>query len=346
MGLRRICVFGAGAIGGHLAAKFAAAGHDVSVVARGANLAAIRANGVALREGARADARTIAGRVRASDRPADLGAQDLVFVTTKATALDAFASMAAPLINPDRETSTAFVFVQNGIPWWYAQGLSNARPPPPDLSRLDRGGALARAIAPERVIGAVVYSSNAVAEPGVVLNHTEASNMLVVGETDDRPTPRIAQLRALLEAAGMPSPVASDIRQSVWDKLLLNFGSSLCVPLGEPLSVLMNDPALRAVRARLLAEGAAIARAHGVSLEGAPRRPGGTGTAGAQSSSASAHKPSLLQDYELGRPMEVDAILALPCAFARAAGVAAPTLEAVHALSACLAARKGLYSPP
>jgi 2-dehydropantoate 2-reductase len=133
-----------------------------------------------------------------------------------------------------------------------------------------------------------VYSSNGVAEPGVVLNHTWGRDMLVVGETDDRPTERIAALRA-----------------------------------------------------RLLAEGEAIARAHGVSLEGAPRRPGGASTGG-----AAAHKPSMLQDYELGRPMEVDAILAVPCAFARAAGVAAPTLEAVHAVSARLAARKGLYSPP
>ena len=335
----RICVFGAGAVGGHLAAKLAVAGHEVSVVARGANLAAIKAKGVALREGARADARTIEGRVRASDRPSDLGAQDVVFVTTKATALAAVAGAAAPLIGPESDSSTAFVFVQNGIPWWYAQGLSSARPRPPDLARLDPGSALARAIAPERVIGAVVYSSNVLAEPGVVVNHTEGRNMLVVGETDDRPSERIAALRALLCAAQLHSPAAGDIRQSVWDKLLINFGSCLCVPIGEPISAMMNDPALRAVRDRLLDEGRAIAHAHGISLGGAPRRPGGAPTAG-----ATGHKPSMLQDYELGRPMEVDAILAVPCAFARAAGVAAPTLEALSAITGRLAARKGLYS--
>ena len=337
MKMRRICVFGAGAIGGHLAAKFAAAGHDVSVIARGANLAAIQAKGVALREGAGAAARTITGRVRASDRPSDLGPQDMVFVTTKATALGGFAAGAAPLTAAD----TAFVFVQNGIPWWYAQGLSSARPRPPDLSRLDPGGALARAIAAERVIGAVAYSSNDVAEPGLVVNHTGGRNMLVVGETDDRATPRIAALRALLSAAQMHSPEAGDIRQSVWDKLLLNFGSSLCVLLGEPVGAVSDDPALRAARERLLAEGREIARAHGVSLEGAPRRPGA-----AQGPEASAHKPSMLQDYEAGRPMEVDAILAMPCEFARAAGVPAPALATVHAVAARLAARKGLYSPP
>ena len=332
----RICVFGAGAIGGHLAAKLSAAGHDISVLARGANLAAIRINGVALREGAGADARTIAGRVRASDRPSDLGAQDVVFVTTKATAL----AGVAPAVSALSDSGTVFVFVQNGIPWWYAMGLSSARPRPPDLSRLDPGDALARAISPERVIGAAVYSSNGVLEPGVVVNHTAGTNMLVVGETDDRPSQRIDALRALLSAANMHSPATGDIRQSVWDKLLLNFGSALCVILGEPVSALTDDPALRAVRARILDEGKAIARAHGIVLEGAPRRPGG-----GHSSGAIAHKPSMLQDYELGRPMEVDAILAVPCAFARAAGVAAPTLEAVHAVTARLAARKGLYSP-
>ena len=332
----RICVFGAGAIGGHLAAKLAAAGHDISVVARGANLSAIRANGVALREGAAAAARTISGRVRASDRASELGEQDVVFVTTKATALAGVAPEAAALCGPQ----TMFVFVQNGIPWWYSMGLSGARPRPPDLSRLDPGGALARAIEPGRVIGAAVYSSNDAIEPGVVVNHTWGRDMLVVGETDDRPSERVAALRTVLNAAGMHSPDTGDIRQSVWDKLQLNFGSSLCVLLGEPISALLEDPALRELRVRLVAEGEAIARAHGVSFEGVPRRPGG-----AHGSGANAHKPSMLQDYERGRPMEVDAILTLPCAFARAAGVAAPTLETVHAVTARRAATKGLYSP-
>ena len=336
----RVCVFGAGAIGGHLAAKFAAAGHDVSVVARGANLAAIQANGVALREGTHAEARTISGRVRASDRPSDFGAQDVVFVTTKATALAGL----VPAVSALSDAQTAFVFVQNGIPWWYAAGIDGGthrgRPRPPDLSRLDPGGALARAIAPERVVGAVVYSSNDLSAPGVVTNHTTGRQMLVVGEIDDRPSERVAALRALLGAAGMHSPDSGDIRQSVWDKLQLNFASSLCVPLGEPVSALAEDPALRAVRERLLAEGQAIALAHGVTFEGVPRRPGG-----GQSAGATAHKPSMLQDYEIGRPMEVDAILTLPCEFARSAGVAVPTLEAVRAVVARLAARKGLYSP-
>lgn len=325
----RICVFGAGAIGGHLAAKLASGGHDVAAVARGANLEALRARGIALRH----SERTFSGRVRASDRAADLGEQDVVFVTTKATGLAALADAAAPLTGPE----TAFVFVQNGIPWWYAQGLSSSRPrPPAEMQQLDTGGRLARAIAPERVIGAVVYSSNDVVQPGVVQNHTPDRNMLVLGEPDDRASPRVARLRGALEEVGMLSPPTGDIRAVVWNKLCINFGSALCVLIGEPIKAVMDDPRLRALRERLLAEGGAIARAHGVSPDDAPKRPGGQ--------QPSAHKPSMLQDYELGRPMEVDAMLVVPHAFARAAGVDAPTLQSVAALVARQAARKGLYS--
>jgi 2-dehydropantoate 2-reductase len=325
----RICIFGAGAIGGHLAAKLASAGHDVSAVTRGANLEAMRARGIALRHGER----TFAGRVRASDRAAELGAQDVVFVTTKATGLPVLAQAAAALAGPE----TAFVFVQNGIPWWYAQGLAQARPrPPAEIERLDPGGGLWRALGAERVVGAVVYSSNDVVEPGVIVNHTPDRNMLVLGEPDDRASGRVEKLRAVLAEVGMLSPPTADIRAAVWNKLCINFGSSLCVPIGEPIKAIMDDARLRALRERLIAEGRAIAQAHGVSPEDAPKRPGGQ--------QPSAHKPSMLQDYELGRPMEIDAMLDVPLAFARAAGVAAPALEALTAVVARLAARKGLYS--
>jgi 2-dehydropantoate 2-reductase len=332
----RICVFGAGAVGGHIAAKLAAAGHAVSAVARGSNLEALRTRGVALHEAAGGEPRSWLGRLEASDRAPELGAQDVVFVTTKATALAALADAVPALSHAD----TLFVFVQNGIPWWYAQSLAASRPRPPDLSRLDPGARLARALDPARVIGAVVYSSNNLDAPGTVTNHSPGRNMLVVGETDDRQTPRIAALRELLTAAGLHSPPAADIRQSVWDKLLLNFGSTLCVPIGEPVRALAEDARLREARERLIAEGRAIAHAHGVRPEDAPRRLGGP-----QSAGATGHKPSMLQDYELGRPMEIEAILAAPCAFARAAGVAAPSLELLTAVTARLAQAKGLYSP-
>lgn len=161
--------------------------------------------------------------------------------------------------------------------------------------------------------------------------------MLVVGEPDDADSARVASLRAGLMAAGMHSPPCADIRQSIWDKLLVNFGSSLCVPLGEPVIVLSEDAELKALRARILAEGRAIAAAHGVRPEDAPRRPGLV-------AGPTLHKPSMLQDYELGRPMEVDAILRMPLEFARAAGVPAPLLEMLATLTTRLARGKGLYS--
>ena len=138
----KICVYGAGAVGGHFAAQLAAAGHEVSAIARGDHLAALRANGITLLKGER----RIEGKVRATDRPADIGAVDVVLATLKATALGALAAGIAPLLGP----RTLVVFAQNGIPWWYAQGLSSERPKPPDLSALDPGGKLARLFVVER----------------------------------------------------------------------------------------------------------------------------------------------------------------------------------------------------
>lgn len=325
----RICIYGAGAVGGHFAARLGAAGHDVSVVARGAQLEALRARGVTLLAGEE----RISARVRASDRPSDLGAQDWVLVTLKATALGALGEGLEPLLGRD----TGVVFCQNGIPWWYAQGLSPSRPRPPDLSRLDPGGVVARAAAPGRVVGGVIYSANEVLEPGVIRNNTAGSNTLTVGEPDDRASSRVAALRAALEAAGIGSPPAADIRKAVWSKLTLNLGSSiLCLLAGATVAELMADPALAAVRVRLSAEGRAIAAAHGVALDAAVRP-------GPALAAPASHKPSMLQDYERGRPMEIEAQVLAPLAFARAAALAVPTLEALAPLAAHKAAAKGLY---
>ena len=294
----------------------------MSVVARGAQLAAIHDKGIVLQSGEQ----RIQARVRASAHPSELGPQEIVLVTLKATGLASFALAAAPLLGPD----TAVVFAQNGVPWWYAQGLSPARPRPPDLSRLDPGGVLARTIAAERVVGGVIYSANTTVEPGVISNATPGNNRLVLGETDDRPSARLDALRAALVQAGLGSPPVADIRREVWHKILFNLGSGLGALAEQTGQVMMADPALAAIAARLVDEGVAIAAAHGVVLE--PVK-----------TSALAHKPSILQDYELGRPMEVEALLQAPLAFARAAGVAAPILQVVAALVAHRAAVRGLY---
>ena len=328
----RIGIYGAGAIGGHLAAKLASAGHEVSAVARGANLLALQTNGAVLRHGDE----VIRGKVRAAEDPSSLGPQDAVIVTVKATALHQVADKIPALLKDD----TPVVFAQNGIPWWYDLGLSKERPRPPDLSRLDPGGALRKRIAPERIVGGIVYSANVVVEPGVVENYTPGRNMLTLGAANDGSFPALKILREILTAAGMHSPECSDIRQAIWSKLLLNLSTStLCLLSGGTVGEVRGDPHLGRVIERIDAEGRAIARAHGIDPAGAPQRPGG-----GHGSGPIGHRPSMVQDYELGRPMEVEAQLVTPLAFGRAAGVPTPTLDALVALVAHRAAAKRLYS--
>jgi len=327
----RICVFGAGAVGGHFAAQLAASGHEVSVVARGAHLEAIRRNGLTLLK----DEQRIVGRVRAAEDPGELGLVDYVLVALKATGLPALAERIGPLLGKD----TAVVFAQNGIPWWYAQGISSARSRTPGLEGLDPGGKLARAVSPERVIGSVVYSANEVVEPGVVRNNAPGRNVLVLGEPDDRPTERVRRLAAALEKSAVQAPVETDIRRSIWAKVLINLGSSsIGVVTGDTVKENLADPAIAELRKRMHAEARAIAEAHGVNPDGAPLPP-------PHASGGPQHKTSMLQDYELGRPMEIDAILMAPLWFARAAQVPVPALEAVIALAVHKAKKKGLYQP-
>jgi 2-dehydropantoate 2-reductase len=329
----KICVFGAGAVGGHVAAKLAAGGHDVSVMARGAHLEAMREQGITLIQGDK----TLRGRVRAVAGAAALEPQDFVFVTLKANALGAFAEAAAPIVAPQ----TGVVFGQNGIPWWYGLGLSPERPRPPDLSKLDPGGKLQKMLKPGQIIGGIVYSANEVREPGVIVNHNlPGHNMIVVGRPDDADSPRIAELRAILEKNDLSSPGTSDIRTSVWAKIVQALGTgALCTLTGAAIASVRGTPALSKLAARLGDEVRAIARAHGVEPDRAPNRP-----SGGQSSGLIAHKPSMLQDYERGRPMEIEAQLASTLAFARVANVAVPALETVVPLIAFKAAAKGLYA--
>jgi 2-dehydropantoate 2-reductase len=326
----RICVFGAGAIGGNFAARLAAAGNEVSVVVRGAHLAAIRANGLTLLTGDR----KIVVPAKASDRPADLGPQDVVLSTMKASGQAALAETVAPLLG----TETPVVFVQNGIPWWYGHGLSPSRPAAPDLSRLDPGGALAKAVGLGRTIGAVVTSSNHVIEPGVVRNISPDRNTLWVGEIDDRQSERIVALRATLKAAGIASPATRDLRYDIWHKLMANLtGSTLCLILAQPTTI-QKTPMINRLARRAHAEALAVAAAHGIKLDDDPEVRYGPKRVYPD------HRPSILQDYELGRPMEIEAIVRAPVAFARSAGMDTPTLDAIESICVSLAESRGLYA--
>jgi len=321
----RICIFGAGAVGSHFAVRLALAGHEVSCVMRGPHLAAVKADGLTLRVG---DARFNA-KVNASDDPAALGPQDLVISTLKATGVASLASGLKPLLGSD----TPVIFAQNGIPWWYDIGLPAAHPAPPDLSFLDPGGALRAAVPKERIIGGVIFSSNEVIEPGVVANLSPERNMLLIGECDDRASERIGKLRALLEAASIASAPAAQIRETIWSKLLTNMSMSvLCLLTGQTARGVRDEPALQQVIPRLLDEANAVAQSCIPDVKRVTR-----------SGPAPEHKPSILQDYELGRAMEIDVLVRAPAAFARAAGLSTPMLDLIAGLAIQRARDKGLY---
>jgi 2-dehydropantoate 2-reductase len=321
----RICIFGAGAVGSHFAVRLAQAGHDVACVMRGPHLKAAQAKGLTLRVGS---SETTA-KVKASDDPADLGPQDVVISTLKATSVASLATGLKPLLHDN----TPVMFAQNGIPWWYDIGLPAKHPPTPDLSFLDPGGALRAAIPKARIIGGVIFSSNEVIAPGVVANLSPERNRLLVGECDDRASERIENLRATLNAAAIESPPVQEIRETIWSKLLTNMSMSvLCVLTGQTARAVRDEPALRDVIPRLLDEANAVGQSCIPEVKRVTR-----------SGPAPEHKPSILQDYELGRAMEIDVLVRAPAAFARAAGLSTPMLDLIAGLAIQKARDKGLY---
>jgi 2-dehydropantoate 2-reductase len=321
----RICIFGAGAVGSHFAVRLALAGHEVSCVMRGAHLEAVRAKGLTLRVGEA----EFSADVNASDDPAALGPQDVVISTLKANSLGSLVTGLPPLLRDD----TAVVFAQNGIPWWYDIGLRPDQPPPPDLGFLDPGGALRVTVSKERIVGGVIFSSNEIVEPGVVVNLSPDRNMLLVGECDDRASARIERLRAVLEQASIASAPVAHIRETIWSKLLTNMSMSvLCLMTGQTARGVRDDPALREVVPRLLDEANATGQCGFPGVKRVTR----TGP-------APDHKPSILQDFERGRPMEIDTLVRAPAAFARAADLSTPMLDMLAALAIRKARDKGLY---
>jgi 2-dehydropantoate 2-reductase len=190
------------------------------------------------------------------------------------------------------------------------------------------------------IAGGVAYSANEIIEPGVIENHVPGNNMIVIGRADRVESTLVKNLRKALEEADISSPPLADIRQSIWQKAAQMLGNStLCTLTELPVGAVRNDPALKSIVDKASAEGLAIAKALGVDVDAAPQRPSGGHASGAQS-----HKPSILQDYERGRPMEVETQLMAPLALAGAAKIATPTLDILVPLVAAKAAAKGLYS--
>ncbi len=331
----KIVIFGAGAVGGHVAARIGAgaeaAGIELSAVARGAQLAAIAERGLTLWIG---DERHHA-RIPVTDRPETLGVQDVVFVALKSSVLPETAPAMAPLIGPD----TSVIFAMNGIPWWYLYRCPDNGLPRPDLSRLDPEGVLARTVGLERVIGCMINSANEVVEPGVIRNSPGTRNKFTLGEPDGTKSRRVTAISAALERAGLVAPVSTAIRAEIWEKLLRNLSTSpICALTGEPIGILSRHPELFALARALMSEGLATARAHGID-------PGIIVDQVYARAPTTPHKSSMLQDFERTRRPEIDGLLTSVQAFARVAGVATPHVDAVTALVIEKGRKAGLYPP-
>jgi 2-dehydropantoate 2-reductase len=310
----RICIYGAGAVGGHLASRFAAAGEEVSLVARGANLAAIRARGLAFHSGAlhRVD------RLNASADPAELGKQDAVIVAVKATGLDAVASGLPALMGPE----TAVVFALNGIPWWYMDELS----PPATPS------AIARAVPLDRVLACVIHSPNTLTAPGVVHNELPSVNRFVFGELDFSLSPRCRALAESLTRGGAQGVAMAEIRGEIWRKLV---GNTMMWPVacltGGTGRQIVGDPATRMICRDLVAETLAVAHAWGVEVA--------FDTEGLVPAKYTDHKSSVLQDLEAGRPLELDWVAGAVQRLGSIKGIKTPLLDTLLALVRNRAAR-------
>jgi 2-dehydropantoate 2-reductase len=327
----RICLFGAGSVGGYLAGYLSRGGAEVSAVARGAHLAAIRADGLTVET----PDESLTVRIAASADPAELGRQDVVLVTVKAPALPEVAATISPLLGPD----TTVAFIMNGIPWWYFHahgGALDAR----QLPSLDPNGALWRAIGPHRAVGAVFWPACSVPSPGVVRLLTGAGSGTVFGEPSNAMTPRLHALAAAFSAAGLPVTLTEDIRALIWRKLAFNLSAGPLTVLTEtPVLDTHTEPALIHCSGQVLTEAIAIAAAMGITLD--MDIPGI-----AEMNKALAHRPSILQDLTAGRPMEIEALYGVPLEMARMAGVPTPMLDVLVSLIKVKARARGLYRTP
>ena len=309
----KVCIFGAGAIGGNVGARLAAAhGAALSVIARGAQLKAIKERGLVLRT----DGGEVQGRPAVTtDDPATLPQQDLVVVTLKANALPDAAPAIARLIAPEG----CALFLNNGIPWWWRHGLKGASGP---LPLLDPDGRLWTKVRPERTLGCVIYGPSDVIEPGVVL-HSGGSRW-VMGEPDGSMSERLDRAVQFFKSAGLNAEAATDIRREVWLKLVRNAPSNSLAALTRlGLPDITADADLRPIAARVVRETLAVAAALGWDLH---REVDAEQIVG-RSAKGGGPRLSMLQDVLQGRPIEVEVHLGQTQAFAREKGVAVPTID-------------------
>jgi 2-dehydropantoate 2-reductase len=324
----KICIFGAGAIGGYMGVKLAQAGAEVSLVARGPHLAAMQARGLRLEE---EGAEPVTVPVTAREDPADLGPQDYVIVTLKAHSVPPVVPRMQPLIGEH----TTVVSGVNGVPWWYfhkiGTELEGTR-----LATVDPGNVQWDGYGPDRVLGCVVYPAAEVAEPGVI-RHIEG-NRFSLGEPDGSKSERAIALSQALQAAGLKAPVRPRLRDEIWVKLWGNLSFNPISALTHAtLDVLCTDPGTRDVVRGMMLEAQAIAEKLGVKFPiDVERRIDGGAAVGA-------HRTSMLQDLDAGRPMEIDALIGSVQELGQITDTPTPTIDTVTALIKLRAKTAGLY---
>lgn len=327
----KVCVYGAGAIGGYLGVMLARSGVDVTLIARGAHLAAMKENGLRLKLSAEMGGEEMVARPRCTDDPREAGPQDYVIIALKAHSVPGVVDAMQPLLGPE----TAVVTAVNGIPWWYFHGLDG---PYRDrrLESVDPGGRQWDGIGPERAIGCVVYPATEVVAPGVI-EHVEGDRF-TLGEPSGEKTPRVERLSAALIAAGLKAPVRPRIRDEIWVKLWGNLSFNPISALTHAtLDVIATHPDSQPVARAMMLEAQAIAEALGVRFGiGVDKRIAGAAAVGA-------HKTSMLQDLERGRPMEIDALAGSVQEMGRLVGIPTPTIDTVLGLVRLRARMAGCY---
>ncbi|MDJ0948289.1 MAG: 2-dehydropantoate 2-reductase [Alphaproteobacteria bacterium] len=324
----KICIYGAGAIGGYLGAELAGVPDvEVTLIARGAHLAAMRKTGLRLR----IDDEERVVQVNATDDPAEPGPQDFVVIALKAHQAWEVADRMTPLLGPE----TAVVTCQNGVPWWYFHGIkgqyADLR-----LASVDPDDRQWNAIGPERAIGCVVYPAAEITEPGVI-KHIYG-NKFALGEPDGSTSERCQRLSQALETAGLKAPILPHIRNEIWLKLWGNLCFNPISALTRAtLDVVATDPGTRALSRAMMVEAQRIGARLGVHFRvDVERRINGAAKVGA-------HRTSMLQDLERGRPIEVDALLTVVQEMGRMVDVNTPHIDSVLALIQQLGRTQGLY---
>ncbi len=324
----KVCIYGAGAIGGYVGAELSRAdGVEVSLIARGAHLAAMREKGLTLQLAD--ETRTV--ELNCSDDPAELGPQDFVIIALKAHQAWEVADQMAPLFGPE----TAVVTCQNGVPWWYFHGLEGQYA---DLriASVDPDDRQWNAIGPERAIGCVVYPATEIVEPGVI-KHTYG-NKFALGEPDGSTSERCQRLSQAFEAGGLKAPILPHIRNEIWLKLWGNLCFNPISALTRTtLDIVATDPGTRALSRAMMMEAQRIAVRLGVHFRvDVERRINGAAKVGA-------HRTSMLQDLERGKPLEIDALLTAVQEMGRMVGVDTPHIDSVLALVQQLGRTLALY---